>query len=62
MESYALRDRVGHQDLMRFLDDASEMFFEFIEVNYGNAIEEFLDEYNYEFTEWCEYEGVDMNE
>ena len=62
MESYAWRDAVSYSDLMRFLEEHHELLVDFIEYQYGDAIDDFLDEYSYEFTEWCECEGIDLED
>lgn len=52
----AWRDLVSNWDLLRYLGEVHDILVYFLEVEHSNVIEEFLDEYNEEFTEWVKTE------
>lgn len=54
--SMAWRDTVSHQHLMEFLEEAHDLLVRYLEINHSDVIEGFLDENQYEFTEWIKFE------
>ncbi len=52
----ALRDRIPRDDLLRYLDEVSQIFFYYLEIHHSDAIEGFLSKYSQEFDEWIESE------
>ena len=54
----ALRDLVPMQDLERYITEVSDLLFYYLWTSDPDAIEGFLYEYQSEFNEWCESEGV----
>lgn len=47
---------VSNWDLLRYLEEVHDILVYFLEVEHSNVIEEFLDKYNEEFTEWVKTE------
>lgn len=50
------RDMISYQDLERYLREVHDILVYFLEINFPDAIEKFLDEYNEEFVDWIKNE------
>lgn len=51
---------VSNWDLLRYLEEVHDILVYFLEVEHSNVIEEFLDKYNEEFTEWVKTETKEV--
>lgn len=54
----AIRDSVSYQDLSRYLGEVHDLFVDFLETCYPDAIEDFLYQHGDLFAEWMESEGL----